>query len=133
LGYKWFEDTIVDPSTHILNGFLWASWGVYDYALYTEEEKAGELFDEAVKTLKDNLSQFDARFWSLYEQSGTRMKMLASPFYHSLHIVQLRVMYRLTGEAIFSQYADRWQAYRDSFLKRNLALGYKALFKLIYY
>jgi heparosan-N-sulfate-glucuronate 5-epimerase len=132
-GYIWFEEAIVDPPTHILNGFLWASWGVYDYFLHTKDEEARRLFDEAVRTLRDNLSAFEAGFWSLYEQSGTRMKMLASPFYHSLHIVQLRVMHRLTGETAFAQYADRWDAYRRSFVKRNLALGYKALFKLLYY
>ena len=132
-GYTWFEETIVDPPTHILNGFLWASWGIYDYFLHTQDEQAGWLFDEAVRTLRDNLPRFDVGFWSLYEQSGTRMKMLASPFYHSLHIVQLRVMYRLTGESVFAQYADRWEVYRRSFARRNLALGYKALFKLLYY
>jgi hypothetical protein len=132
-GYRWFEETIVDPPTHILNGFLWATWGIYDYVLHTGEGRAEHLFEAAVKTLVDHLPEFDIGFWSLYEQSGTRMKMLASPFYHSLHIVQLRVMHRLTGEETFSQYADQWQAYRDNRLKRNLALGYKALFKLLYY
>jgi heparosan-N-sulfate-glucuronate 5-epimerase len=132
-GYTWFEEAIVDPPTHTLNGFIWASWGVYDYFLHTCNEEADRLFDEAVRTLCDNLARFDVGFWSLYEQSGTRMKMLASPFYHSLHIVQLRVMHRLTGEPLFAQYADQWETYRRSFVKRNLALGYKALFKLLYY
>jgi len=132
-GYTWFEEAIVDPPTHILNGFLWASWGVYDYFLHTRDEQAQRLFDEAVRTLRHNLPQFDAGFWSLYEQSGTRLKMLASPFYHHLHIVQLKVMHRLTDEPVFADYAQRWEAYRRSFVKRNLALGYKALFKLLYY
>lgn len=132
-GYTWFEEAIVDPPTHTLNGFIWASWGVYDYFLHTRDEQAQRLFDEAVKTLRDNLSQFDAGFWSLYEQSGTRMKMLASPFYHSLHIVQLRVMHCLTEEPIFADYAQRWEAYRRSRVKRTLALAYKTVFKLLYY
>jgi heparosan-N-sulfate-glucuronate 5-epimerase len=132
-GYTWFEEAIVDPSTHILNGFLWASWGVYDYFLHTQDGEASRLFDEAVRTLCDNLSWFDVGFWSLYERSGTQMKMLASPFYHSLHIAQLQVMYRLTGEPVFAQYANRWEAYQRSFARRSLALAYKALFKLLYY
>lgn len=132
-GYIWFEEVIVDPPTHILNGFLWASWGVYDYALHTRDQDSNRLFDEAVRTLRENLPGFDTGLWSLYEHSGTRMKMLASPFYHSLHIVQLRVMHRLTGEAVFAQYADRWDAYRRSLVRRSLALGHKALFKLLYY
>ena len=34
-GYKWFEEAIVEPPTHVLNGFIWATWGVYDYFLHT--------------------------------------------------------------------------------------------------
>lgn len=132
-GYIWFEEAIVDPPTHILNGFIWATWGVYDYHLHTGEPDAAHLLAEAVCTLKNNLHRFDIGFWSLYEQSGTRMKCLASPFYHRLHIVQLLVMYRLTGESIFAEYAHRWEAYRRNWLKRTMALAYKAIFKLLYY
>src|SRR5262245_18145014 len=32
-GDTWFEEYIVSPPTHILNGFIWATWGVYDYFL----------------------------------------------------------------------------------------------------
>ena len=32
-GNLWFEEYIVSPPTHILNGFIWAAWGVYDYFL----------------------------------------------------------------------------------------------------
>ena len=55
-------------------------------------------FLRGVRTLVRNLDRYDLGFWSLYEQSGTRLPMVASPFYHQLHIVQLRIMHRLTGE-----------------------------------
>jgi len=132
-GYRWFEEVIVAPPTHILNGFIWSAWGLYDYFLYTGDQEGERLFNETVRTLRHNLSQFDAGFWSLYEHSGTRMKMLASPFYHSLHITQLRVMYKLTQEAVFERFAERWEAYRQSPLKRTVALIYKAIFKVLYY
>ena len=80
-----------------------------------------------------NLAEYDMGFWSLYEQSGTRLRMVASPFYHALHIVQLKVLHRLTGEKIFLDYASRWDGYRQSRLKRTAALAYKAAFKLFYY
>jgi hypothetical protein len=132
-GYAWYEEAIVEPPTHILNGLIWASWGVYDYFIHTGDVRAQRSFDETVRTLRDNLPRFDAGFWSLYEQSGTRMKMLASPFYHQLHIVQLWVMHRLTEEPIFADYARRWDGYRCNQVQRTLALVYKALFKLLYY
>ena len=59
--------------------------------------------------------------------------MLASPFYHSLHITQLHVLHWLTGEQTFRRYAERWQAYRASNFNRLRALAHKSIFKLCYY
>jgi len=132
-GDLWFEEYIVRPPTHILNGFIWAAWGIYDYALATRDAPARALFVRAVQTLLRNLDRYDLGFWSLYEQSGTRLPMVASPFYHQLHIVQLRIMQRLTGEDTFARVADRWESYSRSRGKRARALCYKSAFKLCYY
>ena len=132
-GDLWFEEYIVSPPTHILNGFIWALWGIYDYWLATGQDLAHGLFSRGVRTLLHNLDRYDLGFWSLYEQSGTRLPMVASPFYHRLHIVQLRVMHRLTGETRFSEVADRWHRYSESRANRARALCYKSAFKLCYY
>jgi hypothetical protein len=132
-GDLWFEEYIVTPPTHILNGFIWAMWGVRDYSLATGDAFAHALFTRAVTTLKNNLHRYDLGFWSLYEESGTRLPMLASAFYHRLHIVQLRVMHRLTGDKVFADYADRWEGYAQSRSRRTKALCYKGAFKLCYY
>lgn len=132
-GDIWFEEYIVSPPTHILNGFIWAAWGMHDYFLATGDRNARELFSRAVQTLRSNLDRYDLGFWSLYEQSGTRVPMVASPFYHRLHIVQLRIMHRLTGEADFVRIADRWESYTHSRANRTRALCYKSVFKLCYY
>lgn len=132
-GNLWFEEYIVSPPTHILNGFIWAIWGVYDYFLATRSQDAKNLVDKAIQTLRSNLARYDLGFWSLYEQSGTVLPMMASPFYHRLHIVQLRIMHRLTGNALFARFADKWEAYGRSRTKRTRALCCKAVFKLCYY
>ncbi len=132
-GDIWFEEYIVSPPTHILNGFIWAIWGVYDYFRATGDPTARALFDRSVQTLRKNLPHYDLGFWSLYERSGTWMPMIASPFYHRLHIVQLQVMHRLTGDDFFADYADRWQGYLKNWAKRTRALCYKTAFKLCYY
>lgn len=129
----WIEEYLVDPPTHILNGFVWALWGVFDYWLVCRNDAARDVFDRGVATLIRNLSSYDTGYWSLYEQSGTRLKMLASPFYHRLHIVQLRVMVRLTGNTYFSGVADRWEGYARKSGNRARALLEKGIFKLLYY
>ncbi len=129
----WFEEYIVDPPGHILNGFLWALWGIYDYALVTGDGTAHGLLEAATRTVRSNLHRYDVGYWSLYELSPSRLPMLASPFYHRLHIVQLRVMHRLTGDSIFLEFARRWDAYIRDPGKRLRALVGKVIFKLLYY
>jgi len=129
----WLEEAIVTPPTHILNGFLWTLFGIWDYYLLTKDKKIKKLFDKCVITLKNNLEKYDIKFWSLYEQSGTKMKMLASPFYHNLHIVQLNILYKITNEPVFKNYAQKWERYKNNPLYKNLALIYKAIFKIFYY
>ena len=132
-GNLWFEEYVVSPPTHILNGFIWALWGVYDYLLATESSAARNLFAQATLTLRANLASYDLGFWSLYEQSGTMLPMIASPFYHRLHVIQLRIMQRISGDEIFGRYADKWEGYARSRSKRARALCYKSAFKLAYY
>lgn len=156
----WIEEYLVHPPTHILNGFIWGLWGVFDFWLASsrgtdscgaaalarerlnpardDHSTARLIFDRGVQTLLHNLARYDTGYWSLYElsehgQSGTRLKMLASPFYHCLHIVQLRVMAMLTGDRLFTNFADRWQGYADHRGKRTRALVEKSIFKLLHY
>jgi heparosan-N-sulfate-glucuronate 5-epimerase len=132
-GSPWFEEYLVSPPTHILNGFIWAAWGVYDYWLATSDVKAKELFDAAIGTIADNLPRYDCGYWSLYEQSGTRLPMIASPFYHRLHIVQLGALHQMTGQQVFEDYAKRWVRFRASRVRRSAAFVHKAIFKVLHY
>jgi heparosan-N-sulfate-glucuronate 5-epimerase len=132
-GDLWFEEYLVHPPTHILNGFIWAAWGIYDYFLATGSQEAIRLFAASINTLHANLHRYDLGFWSLYELAGTRLPMIASRFYHRLHVTQLRVMHRITSEKIFSEYARRWEVYARSAPNRTRALCYKSAFKLCYY
>ena len=132
-GDIWFEEYLLDPPTHILNGFIWALWGVYDYSLATGDHKATELFQRAVATLKRRLPAYEWGHWSLYDLSGKPLRNVASPFYHRLHIVQLRATQRLVGDPELGNHADRWERYLDHRWYSRRALAYKAVFKLLYY
>lgn len=132
-GNVWLEEYIVNPPTHILNGFLWALWGVWDYYLLTNNINALNLWNACIKTLKENLVNYDFKIWSLYDLSKQAMKMIASPFYHKLHIVQLKVTYIISDEEIFQKYAGKFINYQKSFWRRKSALIYKAIFKIFYF
>ena len=66
------------------------------------------------------------KYWSRYEDG----KRICSPFYHKLHIAQLRVMYDLFGDEIYREYADKWEAYQNSFWKPKRAFLKKAFQKV---
>ncbi|MBU1694029.1 MAG: D-glucuronyl C5-epimerase family protein [Verrucomicrobia bacterium] len=133
-GHGWIEEYITEPPTHILNGFLWALWGVWDWLRFVETKgPARELWEKSLATLEQNLPRFDAGYWSLYDLAPVGRKNVASLFYHRLHIVQLDVMYRLSGREVFRAFRDRWQGYADSAFKRHRAWLAKVMFKLTYY
>lgn len=132
-GLPWIEEYLVDPPTHILNGCIWALWGVYDYALLTGHDRAKALFSSCAEAIAAHLNEYDNGFWSLYEITPQRFKSIASAYYHRLHIVQLRVMHSLTGESVFSEFADRWERYAKNAVCRERARFRKIAFKLAYY
>ncbi len=133
-GDPWIEEYLVTPPpSHILNGFLWALWGVEDMARLGGDPGAQGLFERCVATLVKNLARYDTGYWSLYEIRPSGMPMLASSFYHSLHLVQLDYTASLTGEATFAKTAERWRRYARSPFGRARATALKAVFKVLYY
>ena len=132
-GDLWIEEYLVEPPSHILNGFIWALWGVYDFSRWSGSVQVQRLFKECAETIARNLPRYDAGFWSLYELPTDGPPMLASAYYHHLHVTQLRVMQRMTGDPIFGGWADRWDRYRQSRLNRARAFVRKAWFKVTQY
>lgn len=129
----WIEEYLVDPPSHILNGFIWALWGVFDYSRWTGEPGPRVLFRDCTNTLLENLHRYDTGEWSLYELPDSGSLMPASSYYHRLHVTQLCVMHRLTGHEIFNEVADRWNAYSRDPRLRYRAFLRKAWFKLRHY
>jgi hypothetical protein len=99
-------------SKHILNGFYFALWGIYDYFRVTESERAKKIFNEGIATLRATIADYDTGFWTLYCLGYKNY--LADRFYHQLHIDGMNVFYRITGESLFDQYAKRWDAYQTN-------------------
>ena len=129
----WIEEYIVDEPTHILNGFIWGLWGIYDYWLLTKDKNVKKLFDKYIDTIKKNLKSYDIGYWSLYELSGLKIKMRASIFYHRLHIVQLKILYSMTNINKFEETAIKWNNYFSIKINTYKATFMKILFKILYY
>ncbi|RPG19019.1 MAG: hypothetical protein CBC84_001155 [Pelagibacteraceae bacterium TMED124] len=133
-GDIWIEEYIMKNNpTHILNGFIWGLWGIYDYWLMTKNKDVQKLFKKYVKTINDNMSEYDIGYWSLYEISNLPIYMRASIFYHKLHIVQLKILFKMTNNPIFESTAMKWSKYLNNKINIIRATLMKIIFKIFYY
>ncbi|MBN1183773.1 MAG: hypothetical protein JXB49_15885 [Bacteroidales bacterium] len=116
----WLEEFPAKPFTHVLNGFIYALWGVLDFYRVTQSSEALVIWEKGIKTLRENLNKYEIAFWSCYD---LLRKTICSIDYHQTHILQLKVMNQLTKEPIFGDYSERWQAYLNGkFLFRRLIM-----------
>jgi heparosan-N-sulfate-glucuronate 5-epimerase len=131
------------PSSHALNGWISALWGLYDVGLAlsaAEDEglrsvgtQSKQAFDLGARTLAARLQYYDAGLnWSRYDLYPHRIVHVASPFYHRLHIEQLRAMARLCPDlSSFGQVAERWAAGAHSPISRAYGVGCKIAFRML--
>jgi hypothetical protein len=111
----------------VLNGWIFAIFGLYDYELATSDEEMSQALRITTRTLADWLPRFDCRFWSRYDSAG----MIASPFYHRLHIAQLDVLAQVFPEHIeFSQWRNHFSEQLRSTFKTGYAVSRKIVQKL---
>lgn len=120
-----FKEYIDGPV--VLNGWIFSIWGIYDYYKASNESAYGQLARRAVRDLATDIGSFDSSYWSRYDMSGK----LASPFYHRLHIAQLRVLHDLFEEPVFLQYADKWEGFARNHLNYSWAFLVKSYQKLM--
>ena len=111
-GQLFFEEYPTFPYHHVLNGFLYAMWGLCDLKRMGNGD-AAQLYDQGFATLVDWLPKFDMGFWSRYHLAQGPDNP-ATLHYHRLHIDQLDVMAQLSGNPTVIAYRDRWRGYLAS-------------------
>ena len=131
-GEAWLEEYIVTPPNHVLNGFIWALWGIRDYAVFSKDSYAWNLWQRCLQTLRNNLHRYDLGFWTSYDLAvtGHQPIMPSSLYYQNLHVIQMQAMYNLTGDDIFYSYAKKWKNQLSNPLYRILSQAWKVYFKL---
>ncbi len=99
--------------TNVLNGFIFALWGIWDYENFKKTDNVFNDFIPSLKNLILNSNYFSN--WSYYSST----KIISSSFYHQLHIDMLKSVYSLTGQNFFLQKANKWKRglkYRTFFI-----------------
>jgi heparosan-N-sulfate-glucuronate 5-epimerase len=130
-GGVWFEEYPCSPASHVLNGAIFALWGLRDVAVALREREAHALFVEGVDSLVANLHRYDTGRWSLYSLFPHPVPNVASSFYHDLHVNQLEATNRLAPRPQLAAARDRFAAYAASARLRRRAFADKVAFRLL--
>jgi len=120
------EEMPTIPRSTILNGWIFALFGLYDYWLAFKDNNAFELFRISLETLKVHLREYDAGYWSYYDVRSH----LSSPFYHDLHIHQLTALALVDADPFITEFGARWIKYQESWKNLVRAFSVKAIQKL---
>jgi len=137
-GCVWFEEYPVMPEPHVLNGFIFALFGLYDLSS-VGNPKAKSLFLEGIRTLQKHLQDYDLGYWTSYDlllrnPSGEALghvyhptdlkthRSIALEQYHAIHVKQLKSLFLLTNVPLFDHFSNRWQSYYSFFSLCELTL-----------
>uniref|UniRef100_A0A158R5R0 Heparosan-N-sulfate-glucuronate 5-epimerase n=1 Tax=Syphacia muris TaxID=451379 RepID=A0A158R5R0_9BILA len=112
----WYEEYPTVPGTYVLNGFMYALIGLYDFSQTPSAlaPKAKKLFNEGVRSLELILPLYDTGSGTMYDLRHITLKMapnLARWDYHAVHIYLLKWLSGITNISFFSEVADRWIDY----------------------
>lgn len=124
------SDLILLEYTHlpvVLNGWIFALWGLYDYNRFFNDFIVKKAYDDSLRTLIGMLPMFSLSYWSKYDLKG----MIASPFYHHLHIAQMKAMVKVSQHDVFGEYATKWEAEEKNLVNKSMAFMVKAVQKIV--
>ena len=96
------------PYIHVVNGFIFCLFGLYELNFVANSEKAFQLYDNGIKSLIRMLPDWILKYWSKYDLCdivGNKPVNLATRHYQFLHIDQLLALYAQTGQDIFLENA----------------------------
>ncbi|MGB5989340.1 MAG: D-glucuronyl C5-epimerase family protein [Marinifilaceae bacterium] len=110
-------------NTNVLNGFIFALYGLYDYGLFVNDMS---LFNEFEKTLCSNLENYRILLWSTYDSKHT----ISSRYYHNLHINMMKSLSDITNKTIYLRYAKVWKLGDKIFPIFVVSKGIQKLFAL---
>jgi hypothetical protein len=110
-GDYWYQEYMGNFG-YVLNGFIFAMWGVYDYYLHSKDERYKVIFDRCLDTLRKNLRRYDWRMgiakWTVYDLKDKNPVELG---YQKLHVSLLKDLYTITRERFLFNYASLWESY----------------------
>jgi hypothetical protein len=129
-GHPFPEEYPTTPQSHVLNGAIFALWGLRDVAETLQDKSTVDLHRAMLDGLVQTCDQWDTGRWSRYDLFPRPPINVSSSFYHHLHCSQLRAMHSLYGLDPFLELAKRYEGYQGQVALRWLAIAQKVAFRL---
>ncbi len=120
-----FEEIANEHAPHVLNGCIFALWGIWELRARTGSTWLDPLIEASTATLRRWLDRFDTGWWTLYSllHSANGRPHLATLKYHQFHVAQMRVLGAMFGDRVFEGAADRWAQYVETNRSRTRLLA----------
>jgi len=122
----WYEEYPTVPGTFVLNGFIYALFGLYDLrsaedrAKRREDRNSQRLYAAGVDSLRQLLPLYDTGTGSLYDlrhvtllDGGRQAPHRARSDYHVTHVIQLLALATINSDDVIASTAARWLAYLE--------------------
>lgn len=115
--YDWYEEYPTRPSSFVLNGFIYAIFGLYDLKETAEGDDkatADRLYQAGIKSLRAMLLMFDTGSDTFYDLRHLTLGVepnRARWDYHTTHINQLLQLMVIDDDPLFKTAAHRWMGY----------------------
>lgn len=110
-----YEEYPTNPSSYVLNGFIYSLLGLYDLYATEDNKLAKILFEDGVKTLKRTIGLFDLGDRTAYDLSHYSVvgypPNIARWQYHVTHIHLVKAIFAITEDPVYSSFIERWIGY----------------------
>jgi hypothetical protein len=124
-GSLFIEEVAHSPAIHVLNGCLYGLYGLYEYTATFDDPELKPFLARCVEGVEEALPLFDMGWWSRYSL-GLRSH-IATPYYHDVHVQQLRTLGEIFDRPEYTRYARRWDGQQQSSVLRRSQSVYGAI------
>ncbi|WP_161958379.1 D-glucuronyl C5-epimerase family protein [Ornithinimicrobium cavernae] len=119
-GHLWFDEyPNIGQGKFVLNGHLFAVWGLYDYWRVFDDAGGLDLANAGLETTKRYMLESRTPGWSSH-YDVTEFSLLRN--YHQTHVWQMEATYNLTGDPYFLEVADILESDFPSYQRKGFAV-----------
>lgn len=124
------------PASHVLNGWIFALFGLYDVSVAEPQSgrgrRAATAFAEGAAAVAARVEQYATwGGWSRYDLYPHPLAHVASPFYHRLHVELLRALDRLAPDPRLQAAVASFELAAAGTVTTAVALARKGAFRLV--